>query len=285
MPAPDEPDRAWCLAGSGVNLVVGPARALGDRTDVRVEVFVDVARPADALGSAVKEVRVAESGLREFTVTWHDLGDGATVAVNPAGGNQVGWSEPARDAFWFTVGQDPLSTSVYQRFLLRHLATVLLEHDLGGRSIHAVTAEWSRGVLAVAGPTCSGKTRLMNRLVGAGLVGPLVDDDCPIIAPAGAAATLVPRRYEVEAARTPDLAGVIVLSDAVTTPRLIPAARAHELLGGIPVPWPASWLPADPRPELPPLRPDLVALEVPAQDEGVFDEVASIVASGFSSSG
>jgi hypothetical protein len=277
-PSPADPDRAWCVAGQGPGLVVGPERSLGGRADVRVRVTVREPIAGDRLGKVVDEVHVAESGVREFTVTWHDLSDGTVVAANPAGGNQIGWSEPSRDAFWLTPGGDALVTSVYQRFLLRHLTTTLLERDLGGRSIHATTAGFGAGVLAVAGPTCSGKTRLMNRLAGAGLVGRLVDDDCPIVTASGAIASLVPRRYEVESASLADLSALIVLSTAVGAPRRIEAARAQDLLRDIPVPWPASWLPADPRPGLPALPTDLPILEVPAQDDAAHAEVLDLVA-------
>jgi hypothetical protein len=281
-PSPADPDVSWCIAGQGADLVVGPERALGGRPDVRIRVAVREPISSDGLGAVIEQVRVAESGVREFTVAWHELADGAVTAVNPAGGNQVGWTEPSRDAFWLTSGRDALVTSVYQRFLLRHLTTMLLERDLSGRSIHATTAVLGTGLLAVAGPTCSGKTRLMNRLAGAGLVGRLVDDDCPIITASGATASLVPRRYEVETASVADLSALIVLSDAVRAPERIDSTRARQLLGSIPVPWPASWLPADRRRDLPGLPADLPIIEVPAQDEGVYEGVLELVAGGFS---
>jgi hypothetical protein len=282
--SPAEPDRAWCIAGQGAGLVVGPERALGDRADVRIRIGVRDPLAPDQLGEVIAQIPVMESGVREFTVTWHQAADDGIVAVNPAGGNQIGWSEPARDAFWLTPGRDALVSSVHQRFLLRHLTTVLLERDLGGRSIHAVTARWGPGVLAVAGPTCSGKTRLMNRLAGAGLVGRIVDDDCPIIAAAGGTATLVPRRYEVETARAVDLAAVLVLTDAVDAPRQIDPERAGVLLEAIPVPWPASWLPGDPRPSLPALPAGLPVLEVPARDDAAHADVVALVAAGLTPS-
>lgn len=273
----EDPDDAWCVAGRGTELVAGPERALGRRADLRARVAIGAVEPADALGPAAEEIHVAESGVRSFTVAWHDLGHGRVVAVNPAGGNQVSWSEPDRARFSFTPGPDPLVTSVYQRFLVRHLTTNLLERDLGGRSIHAVSAELDTGVLAVAGPTCSGKTRLVNRLAGDGLVGRVVDDDCPVLLPGGATATLVPRRYEVERATRHELSVLVVLSHDTTSVRRIEAARAHELLTAIPVPWPASWLPADERPDLPELPPGLPVFEVPAQDEAAHDTVVDTV--------
>lgn len=273
-----EPDRSWCIAGRGEALVTGPVRALGDRGDVRVRVELGEPVPEQDLGEPTRSIRVAESGVREFTVTWHEMGDGRTVARNPAGGNQVVWSEPTPTRLWFTPGPDALVTSVYQRFLIRHVTTTLLEHDLGGRSIHAVTAALGSGVLAVAGATCSGKTRLVNHLAGAGLVGRVVDDDCPVVAPGGRTATLVPRRYEVETATLQELRALVVLTEEVDEPRATDADRAHALLASIPVPWPASWLPGEPRPPLPPLPAGLAVIEAPAQRESAHSAVADAIA-------
>lgn len=276
-PAPSEPDTAWCIAGRGVELVTGPERALGHRPDVRARVAIGDTVPDGSLGPPLKEVHVEESGVREFTVTWHDAGDGRVIAANPTGGNQISWCEPDREQFSFTPGADALVTSVYQRFLVRHVTTSLLELDLTGRSIHAVSAQVDGGILAVAGPTCSGKTRLVNRLAADGIVGRVVDDDCPVLLPGGTTTTLVPRRYEVESASTHRLVALVVLTDHTTAVRWIEAGRAHSLLDTIPVPWPAGWLPADRRPVLPALPPDLPVLEVPAQQELAHDAVVDAV--------
>lgn len=274
-----EADQAWCIVGRGAELTVGPARSLGGRSDVRARVTLGEPCTRDQLGPTTRTIPVAESGVREFVVSWHDRGSGETVAVNPAGGNQVGWTSETFDAWWFSSGHDALQTSVYQRFVLRHLTTALLERDLDGRSIHAVTASWDGGVLAVAGPTRSGKTRLMNHLAATGAVGAFVDDDCPILTD-GATVTLVPRRYEVERATVHDLRGLIILSHDTRDPRGISPARAHDLLETTPVPWPARWLPAEDRPPLPPLPPDLRILEVPAQTEEGFTAITASVLDG-----
>lgn len=272
-------DDAWCIVGQGAGLTVGPARSFSGRADRRALITLREAWADGDLGPPTRTIPVRESGVREFEVSWHELGSDQTIAVNPAGGNQVGWAPSTFAEWWFSAGRDPLQTSVYQRFLLRHLTTVLLERDLGGRSIHAVTAAWDGGVLAVAGPTRSGKTRLMNRLAAEGLVGAFVDDDCPVLS-AGAIATLVPRRYEVERATLHELRGLIVLTDDVQQPQPITTSRAHDLLETTPVPWPASWLPVEDRPQLPPLPVALRVIEAPAQDDSCFTAVAACVAGG-----
>lgn len=277
-PAADS-DQAWCVVGQGAGLTVGPERAFAGRADQRARITLREARPGADLGPATRTIPVMESGVREFEVSWHVRNPGETVAVNPFGGNQVGWASATFDSWWFSPGRDSLQSSVYQRFVLRHLTTTLLERDLDGRSIHAVTAAWDGGVLAVAGPTRSGKTRLMNHLAASGLVGGLVDDDCPVLTP-GAIAALLPRRYEVERATLHELRGLILLTDEVQRPRAISISRAHDLLERTPVPWPASWLPAEDRPPLPPLQSALRVIEVPAQDESSFGAVSACVADG-----
>lgn len=278
LPAEDA-DQTWCVVGRGAALTVGPERAFPDQVERRARIAVQEPLPEADLGPATRTIPVLESGVREFAVSWHDREPGEVVAVNPAGGNQVGWASATFDWWWFSPGHDPLQTSVYQRFVLRHVTTALLERDLRGRSIHAVTATWDGGLLAVAGPTRSGKTRLMNHLAARGLVGALVDDDCPVLTPEGIA-TLVPRRYEVEQATVGDLRGVILLTHEAQQPQEITTSRAHDLLDRTPVPWPAAWLPTEDRPPLPPLPQPLRVIEAAAQDEGSFEAIASCVADG-----
>jgi hypothetical protein len=86
----------------------------------------------------------------------------------------------------------------------------------------------------------------------------------------------------VEAASASILRALIVLSDAVLTPRRIDSARARDLLQTIAVPWPASWLPADPRRDLPSLPADLPVVEAPAQDEAAHEVALELVARDFS---
>ena len=163
------------------------------------------------------------------------------------------------------------------RFVLRHLTTRLLEEDLGGRSIHAVAAAGGTGVLAVAGPTRAGKTRLVNHLIAAGLVGDVVDDDCPVLAPGGTLGMLVPRRHEVARAVYLPLRTLVLLTDDATAVRPADAATAHRFLGAHRGPWPAPWLPTDGVRALPALPDDVAVLVAPAQDESAFADVADLV--------
>ena len=215
--------------------------------------------------------------MRNFVVPWHETPDGRTVALNPAGGNQVSWNAAATD-IGVTAVDDAHLTDVRVRYVLRHFTTVLLEGDLGGRAVHAVTANLAGDdprVVAVAGSTRSGKTRLMNQLLVAGAVERTVDDDCPILIEGGFVATLVPRRYEVEKARSTSLALLVLLSDAVAEARQVDSDYAQAFLDRTPMPWPAPWLPAPQQPGIPALPADLPVLEVPAQDPDAYRDVLS----------
>lgn len=186
------------IAGHGDTITVGPARSVGLLADRRCTVSIDDALAGETLGTQIATHDVAESGLRSFTVPWHRAGNGRTVAVNPAGGNRVSWDSDRMD-MRLTPAKDGHLTSVYVRFVLRHITTDLLAADADGRSIHAVVAPLSRSggvdtVLAVVGRTTSGKTRLVNQLMVAGLLGEVLDDDCPVLIPGGELLTLVPRR-------------------------------------------------------------------------------------------
>lgn len=146
--SPEEPDVSWLVVGRGLDLMVGPERALQDLADVRAR--VSLAEPHMTLGPVVDEVAVAESGVREFVVPWHGQPDGRTVAANPAGGNQVSWNEELDD-FRLTPAADALHTSVHVRFVLRHLTTSLLEVDLEERrrEVAQHEADVDRGVQGI----------------------------------------------------------------------------------------------------------------------------------------
>jgi hypothetical protein len=223
------------------------------------------------------ELIVAESGVRTFVVPWHELPDGRTVAAHPIGGNQVSWRSNAPTDFGVTPAPDAHLTAVHVRFVLRHVTTTLLEQDLAGRSIHAVTAVAGSGVVAVAGPTRSGKTRLVNHLVAAGLAGDVVDDDCPVLAPAGVLGMVVPRRYEVARASCLPLRTLVVLKDDVTGVRQVDVDTAHRFLEHTTRPWPVPWLPTTGPRVVPALPTDLTVVAAPAQDESAFAAVAGLV--------
>ena len=270
-----DPDTAWLVAGRGAAMVVGPQRALAAHADIRGR--VQLAGPVTDLGTAYAEHGVAESGVRTFVVPWHRQADGRTVAAHPVGGNQVSWHPDAPAELGLTPATDGHLTAVHVRFALRHLTTVLLEQDLGGRSIHAVTASSDTGVVAVAGPTRSGKTRLVNHLLAAGLVGDVVDDDCPVLGRGGLLGTLVPRRYEVARATSAPLRTLVLLTDETSDVRPVDAPAAQAFLERTARPWPAPWLPDDEPRDLPPLPEDIAVIAAPAQDESAFAAVAELV--------
>jgi hypothetical protein len=258
-------------------MMVGPERALASHPDIRARVHL--AEPVADLGPVSAQHRVAESGVRTFVVPWHRLPDGRTVAAHPVGGNQVSWPEGAPTDLGVTPAGDGHLTSVHVRFVLRHLTTTLLEQDLDGRSIHAVAAVADEGLLAVSGATRSGKTRLVNHLVAAGLAGGVVDDDCPVLAPGATLGMLVPRRYEVARAICQPLTTLVVLTDDATETRRVDAATAHAMVELIARPWPVPWLPANGSRPMPELPGDLTVITAPAQDESAFAGVAQLVSS------
>ncbi|MEP7020146.1 MAG: hypothetical protein ABI808_05810 [Pseudonocardiales bacterium] len=277
--APGDPDEVWCVADRGAGMLVGPHRALGSHPNVRGR--VGLTSPVADLGPVVAEFTVAESGVREFVVPWHVLPGGRMVAANPAGGNQVSWQPGGDTEFGVTPAPDGHLTSVYVRFVLRHVTTALLEQDLHGRSVHAVTAgRAGGGLLAVCGPTRAGKTRLMNHLIAAGLAGDVIDDDCPVLTPDGLLATLVPRRYEVARASCLPLRALVLLSDRATDVHLLDPGSAHRFLERAPMPWPVPWLPGPHRPGLPDVPADVVVVAAPTQDEGAFAAVAALLSAG-----
>ena len=256
-----------CLSGRGAPLRHGSA-------ELRARVTL---LPRDTLeaGREVRRVRVAESGVRSFEVQWSEGADGTTIASNPSGGNKVAWSVD-RMKFWLSPARDPHLSSVHVRFVLRHVTTALLAHDLSAWPVHAVVGSLADGgVLAVCGPTRSGKTRLVNRLIVSGLLDRVIDDDCPLLAAGARLHSVVPARYEVTRASSHRLAGLVLLDDATTAPRVVAPGEAAEVLRRTQRPWPASWLPHDEDSE-PDIRlPDnLPVLALPVHDDGEADHRA-----------
>jgi len=131
----------------------------------------------------------------------------------------------------------------------------------------------------VAGPTRSGKTRLVNHLLSLGLVDVVVDDDCPVLAPDGVLGMLVPRRHEVARAVCRPLRTLVLLTDEADGARQVDAAEAHGFLARTATPWPAPWLPAAGPRVLPELPLDLSVVAVPAQDESAFAVVVELLSS------
>ena len=276
LPEPDL-DRSWAVTGAGRDLRVGPLRALRDVEPRRA--VVTLLPPGENLpiGEPVADVQVRESGVREFAVRWHE-GPAADVVVadNPAGGNRVGWSTDG-ERWWVTDVDGGARAVVHLRFVLRHLTTICVAGDTGGRAVHAVTARLpGGGVVAVAGATTTGKTRLVNRLIAAGIAGPVVDDDCPIVSSDGAVHSLVPARHEVVRAASERLAALVLLrADGVDAPE-DPAA----FLERTPCPWPAVWLPsppAQPLTSLPGTVPVLAVGQRIDEDEAAVDRVVDFL--------
>ena len=275
---PSGPDTAWLVAGRGSDLMIGPERALAGHPEVRGRVHL--AEPVADLGPVSAEVTVAESGVRTFVVPWHTVPDGRTVAAHPLGRNQVSWRADAPTVLGITPAADGHLTDVHVRFVLRHLTTRLLEEDLSGRAVHAVVAGGGAGALAVAGPTRSGKTRLVNHLVAAGVLGVVVDDDCPVLAPGGMLGIAVPRRYEVVRAASLPLRTLVLLTDEAAAARRVDTATALRFLERTATPWPAPWLPtAGPR-AVPALPEDLTVIAAAARDESAFVAVERLVSAG-----
>ena len=239
-------DATWVVAGRGEELMCGPFRAMHAVEPRRASVTLLPPEVSLEMGEEVRRVEVRESGLREYVVTWHHgLDDpNVTIADNPAGRNQVAWSAD-RSRWWITNVDGGHVTSSHVRFVLRHLTTLSLVEDTGGHPVHAVTVQLpTGGVLAIAGPTTSGKTRLANRLVAAGTTGGFVDDDCPVLTATDEALSLVPARHEVVRARRERVRGIVLLRpDPGVT---VDAAR---FLAETPAAWPATWLPG---PDAPP---------------------------------
>ena len=269
-------DSTWAVAGHGPDLLVGPWRALRHcGADVRARVTLlaeDTLEPGSELGT----VNVAESGVRDFDVRWSEGGDGTTIATNPVGGNKVAWSAD-QTRYWLSPARDAHLSSVHVRFVLRHVTTALLVADLAARPVHAVVASLAGGgVLAVCGPTRSGKTRLINRLLVSGFVDRVVDDDCPVLAADARLHSVVPARYEVVRTSSHALAGLVLLDATTNTPRLVPARAAEEFLRRTARPWPAPWLPVpDDVTYAGRLLPDtLPALSLPVHDDSDADHRA-----------
>jgi hypothetical protein len=239
----DELDSTWAVVGHGTNLLVGPWRALRHSAlEPRVHVTL-LAHDTLVPGRQIRSVPVRESGVRDFDVLWSEGDNSTIVASNPAGGNKIAWSADQR-RFWLTPARDAHLSSVHVRFVLRHLTTVLLGQDLAARAVHAVVGSlMTGGALAVCGPTRSGKTRLVNRLLVDGVLDRVVDDDCPVLAAGARLHGAVPARYEIVRAWSIPLAGLILLDDATTSPREMSAVEAEAFLLRTPRPWPAPWLP------------------------------------------
>ena len=271
---PADPDSAWLVAGRAASLVVGPERALAGHPDIRGRVHLT--EPVLDLGPVLAEHRVAESGVRDFTVPWHELADGRTVAAHPVGGT---------------------------RSLARRHADRARRQPCAGRPPHlrprAVRAAPPDHPAARGGPGRSldprGRGGRRYRGGRGGRTHPRRQD--PAGQPPDRSGPGRRRRRRrlprPRAGGNPRDAGPQAARgrprDLPTTPHAGAADRrrdaggagrpvtAHRFLERTARPWPAPWLPTDGVRALPALPDDVAVLVAPAQDESAFADVADLV--------
>jgi hypothetical protein len=276
---------SWSVAeGADGELQVGPTRAFGGRSLLAT---VGTARRGcgDALdpGRPVAHHEVRES-TRSFTVAEHRF-DGFGGVRHPGGDNWIWWTDDRRR--WLVEEQPTWpATWVHVRYVLRHIWTA--GHAACGRpSVHATAATrpGADGWVVLAGPTRSGKSRLMNRLLAAGSLGECVEDDCPVVGPGDALRAVMPTQHEVRSTRVARAVGWILLDEAAPPDSVGPVddqAAAAFLATTRPV-WPLRWLPvldgaarrAGPPVPDPAGRP---ALAVPARADADDAVVAAVAA-------
>jgi hypothetical protein len=272
---------SWSLVeGADGELAIGPTRAFAGRP--LVATVGTVRRGAwDGLdpGPVVAHHEVRES-TRAFTVTEHRVDGGGGGVHHPGGGNWIWWTDDRRR---WAVEEQPAwpATWVHVRYVLRHLGTAW--HAARGRpSVHATAATLpgGGGWVVLAGPTRSGKSRLMNRLVVDGALGECVEDDCPVLGPGDEVRALMPTQHEVRSTRTGQVAAWLLLDEDATAVAPVDALTAATLLAETRPVWPLSWLPAieDPAGGAP-VVPDPAgapALTVPARSDADDAIVAAV---------
>ena len=244
---------AWCARlGDGTDVWTGPEAAFGGGpapTHRVARLAVDALAPPATPGTAVP---VHESGAGSFSVEHHDLG-GWTGVWHPVGRN---WVLVSSDGQRWAVGgsPSPAQSWVHVRFVLRHLVTAHLLARPRAQVVHAVAARHDSGgdpVVAVVGPTTSGKTRLVNRLVATGVLDEVVEDDCAVVAD-GALAGLFPTEHELRRLRVHPIGAVVALDETVDRVREGDLADVARWAAACQVPWPVDWLPGAPtRPSTP----------------------------------
>ncbi|HEV7534481.1 MAG TPA: hypothetical protein VGP90_02535, partial [Acidimicrobiia bacterium] len=178
--------------------------------------------------------------------------DGYDGLFHHGGGNWVLWNHDL-DRFFVTADASWPTTWVHIRFVLRHLIVAGLIARPDHHCLHAVVAEVDSSAgpsgLLVCGPTGSGKTRLVNRLVEVGAVSAVVEDDCAVVDGGWVLTSLIPTEHELRRPRHLPIGAVVVLDAQCGEPEAVPGRTAAEFAAACPTPWPAAWLPgATPRP-------------------------------------
>jgi hypothetical protein len=274
------PGRAWGLELGGGTAFVGPLTAFHRHTP---SVTVKVISSDDVSGGVLTgRTEVVESGAA-FAVDYYRF-DGLEGLFHRGGGNWILWNAYMTQ-FYVTEQASWPTTWVHVRFLLRHLIVSRLIERPGHHCLHAVVARGAedlgsdptRGLL-VAGPSRSGKTRLVNRLIEGGVVEDVVEDDCPVIDDDWRMTSLIPTQHELRRPRHLDVAAVVLLDPEVDKPETAPAQVAAEFAVRTPTPWPAPWLPAAAprRPEMAEVPPGLRVLRVSPRsdtDDTVIDAI------------
>lgn len=278
----DSGSRAWALElRDGADPLVGPTSAFRVRTPTVIVTVVD----ADSVppGRVVDRREIAE-WKGASTIDYYAF-DGHDGLFHHGGGNWILWNHDQNR--WFVSAHASWPTTwVHVRFVLRHLIVAGMLTRPDHHCVHAVVAEADLGGgpsgLLVCGPTGSGKTRLVNRLVELGVVSSVVEDDCAVVDRSWVLTSLIPTEHELRRPRHLPIGAVVLLDPEVRDPEPVPARLAADFAAACPTPWPAAWLPgATPRAARmgePPAR--LRGLRVPARadtDERVVGAVARLV--------
>jgi hypothetical protein len=270
--------------GSAWGLVTKPdAEAAGPMSAFRLitpDVVVGLANPiAMPDGVPTGEIEVSESGAGRFTVVTERFADGWAGLRHPIGGNRIAWS-PDGSRVLLTASESPAVSWTHVRFLLRHLYTSAAASRAGHGVAHAVVAESAIGGVLIGGPTLSGKTRLINRLIERGVAGDVIEDDCPVLMPDGSACALFPTMHELRSARRIGVSVAVGMVDGMESPMSWPPAEMASWLGRCQVPWPAAWLPFGFRRDgsAVPVSRDTVCVAVPARSDDRDDVVDYLAA-------
>jgi hypothetical protein len=273
--------RAWGLEfrPGGDDMLVGPLSGFRRRSPTTVVTVIapDAVPPGQPVGRREITEWKGPSGLEYFDF------DGYQGLLHHGGGNWVLWN-PDLSRLFVTAAPSWPTTWVHVRFVLRHLIVAGLLTRPDHHCIHSVVAESPGGGVMVVGPTGSGKTRLVNRLVEQGVVSGVVEDDCSVVDSDWGLTSLIPTEHELRRPRSLPVRVAILMDTDAAEPEAVTGEVAAAFAAATPTPWPAAWLPgATPRAARigsPPAG--CSALRVPARsdtDDEVLDAVVRLVAS------